>query len=261
MFAFLLIPVLTCGFFVCYHSLPHFYKLHRYEGQQLYLKSALLGVQCAFWAIAVLVVFNTYVPSGFLGIPTDLYSFVFKLIKGMILRESSANELTWFLLIAITMHTIAYIRVWSTNWAIKKFQAKQDVEPKIRLMFDVLSDSPLESELFYSFINRQPVLITLSNRKVYVGQVISMGEPNESEGMDQEISILPHISGYRNIDTLHVNFTTQYESIDTNVEMKVTLRQELIESVSRFDFDVYQQFLRLEANAFKEPLYVPFTKT
>ncbi|HBK1079010.1 TPA: hypothetical protein H2C36_003192 [Salmonella enterica] len=87
-----------------------------------------------------------------------------------------------------------------------------------------------------------------------------MGEPNESEGMDQEISILPHISGYRDKDNLTVNFTTQYENIDTKVEIKVTLRQELIESVSRFDFDVYQQFLERKKEFKEKPVRVPFSK-
>lgn len=260
MLAFLLLPVLTCGFFICYYSLPHFYKLHRYEGQQLYLKSAWLGLQCLFFALLVVALLNTYVPPSIFGIPLDIYSFVLKLTSAIATKKSSAIELTWLFLIATTMHVIAYIRVWVTNWAMNKFQEKEGVDPKIKLMSDVLSDSPLDSELLYSYINDQSVLIALSNRKVYVGQVVSMGEPNESEGMDQEISILPHISGYRDKDNLTVNFTTQYESIDTDVEIKVTIRQELIESVSRFDFDVYQQFLERKKEFIDKPARVPFSK-
>ncbi|WP_218417916.1 hypothetical protein [Alteromonas lipotrueae] len=260
MLAFLLLPVLTCGFFICYYSLPHFYKLHRYEGQQLYLKSAWLGLQCLFFALLVVAFLNAYVPPSIFGIPLDIYSFVVKLTSAIAIKKSSAIELTWLFLIATTMHAIAYIRVWVTNWAMNQFQEKEGVDPKIKLMSDVLSDSPLDSELLYSYINDQSVLIALSNRKVYVGQVVSMGEPNESEGMDQEISILPHISGYRDKDNLTVNFTTQYESIDTDVEIKVTIRQELIESVSRFDFDVYQQFLERKKEFIDKPARVPFSK-
>ena len=260
MLAFLLLPVLTCGFFVCYYSLPHFCKLHRYEGQQLYLKSALRGVQCLFYALLIVALLNTFVPPTLFCVPVDLHSFVLTLVKGIVPSDSSANELTWLFLIAVTMHGIAFIRIWVTNWAMNQFQKKEGVDPKIKLMSDVLSDSPLDSELLYSYINDQSVLISLSNRKVYVGQVVSMGEPNESEGMDQEISILPHISGYRDKDNLTVNFTTQYENIDTKVEIKVTLRQELIESVSRFDFDVYQQFLERKKEFKEKPVRVPFSK-
>ena len=193
-------------------------------------------------------------------VPTDLYFFVLTLVKGIVPKHSNASELTWLFLIAVTMHCVAFIRVWITNWAMNQFQRKEGVDPKIKLMSDVLSDSPLDSELLYSYIHDQSVLISLSNRKVYVGQVVSLGEPNESEGMDQEISILPHISGYRDKDNLTVNFTTQYESIDTKVEIKVTLRQELIESVARFDFDVYQQFLERKKEFIEKPKQVPFSK-
>lgn len=193
-------------------------------------------------------------------VPIDLYFFVLTLVKGIVPKHSNASELTWLFLIAVTMHGVAFIRVWVTNWAMNQFQQKEGVDPKIKLMSDVLSDSPLDSELLYSYINDQSVLISLSNRKVYVGQVVSLGEPNESEGMDQEISILPHISGYRDKDNLTVNFTTQYESIDTKVEIKVTLRQELIESVARFDFDVYQQFLERKKEFTEKPKRVPFSK-
>lgn len=224
------------------------------------MKSAWLGVQCLFYAILVVATINAFVPAKLFYVPVDLYSFVLTLVKGIVPQDSSANDLTWLFLIAVTMHGIAFIRVWVTNWAMNQFQKKEGVDPKIKLMSDVLSDSPLDSELLYSYINDQSVLISLSNRKVYVGQVVSMGEPNESEGMDQEISILPHISGFRDKDNLTVNFTTQYESIDTTVEIKVTLRQELIESVSRFDFDVYQQFLERKKEFINKPEWVPFSK-
>ena len=224
------------------------------------MKSAWLGVQCLFYALLIVAILNAFVPPTMFCVPTDLYFFVLTLVKGIVPKHSNASELTWLFLIAVTMHCVAFIRVWITNWAMNQFQRKEGVDPKIKLMSDVLSDSPLDSELLYSYIHDQSVLISLSNRKVYVGQVVSLGEPNESEGMDQEISILPHISGYRDKDNLTVNFTTQYESIDTKVEIKVTLRQELIESVARFDFDVYQQFLERKKEFIEKPKQVPFSK-
>lgn len=243
MFAFLILPVLTCGFFICNNSLPHFYKLHRYEGQQLYLKSAWLGLQCLFIATVFVSAINYYVPETVFGYSIDIHRLIITLTSAIVPDSKVANNLAWLVILAFTMHIIASIRVHITNLAIERVQEIEGIDYKIGLMSEVLSDSPLDSELLYSYISEQSVLIALSNRKVYVGQVVSMGEPNETEGMDQEISILPHMSGYRDKDNLTVNFTTQYHDIDTSVEIKVTIRQELIESVSRFDFDVYQQFL------------------
>jgi hypothetical protein len=38
-------------------------------------------------------------------------------------------------------------------------------------------------------------MISLEDRKVYVGKVIDMGEPTETNGIDQDISIMPLMSG------------------------------------------------------------------
>ena len=46
MLLLLIFPVLVAGFFACHIHPVHSYKLHRYEGQYLYLKSAELGVKC-----------------------------------------------------------------------------------------------------------------------------------------------------------------------------------------------------------------------
>lgn len=44
MLLLLIFPVLVAGFFACHIHPIHAYKLHRYEGQYLYLKSASLEV-------------------------------------------------------------------------------------------------------------------------------------------------------------------------------------------------------------------------
>jgi len=260
MLALLLLPILTCGYVVCYFSIPHYYKLHRYEGQQLYLKCAWLGLNCLFWSLIIIATLYTFLPSEILVISIGIFSFTLSLIEKMIPNSTSTHELTWLFLVALSMHLFAYFKISISNWALNRFQRTKGIDPKIKLMSDILSDSPLDSELFHSYINEKSVLIALANRKVYVGQVVSMGEPNETEGMDQEISILPHISGYRDKNNLTVNFTTQYQSVDTQVEIKVTLRQELIESVSRFDFEVYQQFLERKKEFSKREKRIAFKK-
>ncbi len=107
-------------------------------------------------------------------------------------------------------------------------------------MSNALSDSPLDKILFESYINSSPLLLTLGSRKVYVGTINSLGEPNESEGMDQEISIIPLMSGYRSKETLEVKFTTYYDAI--GADLKIVIRQEQILSATLFSFEVYEKF-------------------
>lgn len=58
-----------------------------------------------------------------------------------------------------------------------------------------------------------------------------MGEPNETQGADQEIAIKPVMSGYRDKDTLTVTFTTQYREVGADVTL--ILRQEEIISATK----------------------------
>ena len=75
------------------------------------------------------------------------------------------------------------------------------------------------------------LMLSLEDRKVYVGKVISMGEPNELEGPDQEVTLLPLMSGYRRSSDLSVVFNTQYK--DTEDVILVTIRQDSIISATK----------------------------
>jgi len=133
MFLLLIIPILISGFYICNHNLYYFYRLHRYEGQYLYLKSALLGFTCLIIASFLSLLFNKF-------IPLDAITFIDSLITSAI------------------------------NDPIEK--------SKIMLMSSILRDSPLDNILLKSYINESPLMLTLNDRKVYVGIVSSLGEPN-----------------------------------------------------------------------------------
>ncbi len=47
------------------------------------------------------------------------------------------------------------------------------------------------------------------------------------------------MSGYRNKDTLKVDFTTYYEVVDT--DLYIVIRQDQILSASWFDFGIYKK--------------------
>lgn len=81
-------------------------------------------------------------------------------------------------------------------------------------------------------------MLTMDDRKVYVGKIIQLGEPSETSGMDQDIVILPVMSGYRDKDNLKVVFTTYYKDVDK--ELELCLRQESIVSATEFSDDAYK---------------------
>ena len=68
-----------------------------------------------------------------------------------------------------------------------------------------------------------------------------MGEPNESEGPDQEIAIVPAFSGYREKDTLKVVLITSYANVDEADDAYVVLKQDSIVSACKFSESLYQK--------------------
>ncbi len=75
-------------------------------------------------------------------------------------------------------------------------------------------------------INSRPLLLTLESRKIYIRTINSLGEPNESEGMDQEISLIPVMSGCRDKENLTVRFTAFYDSVDS--DLNIIIRQDQV---------------------------------
>jgi len=241
MFLLLIIPILISGFYVCNHNLYYFYRLHRYEGQYLYLKSALLGFTCLITASFIALLLNVLIPETIFNIPVDIIAFIHWLITSAIGNSNiDTKQLSWVILIAVLTQITGWLWVKISFFHIK--WRESDVEKsKIMLMSSILRDSPLDNILLESYISETPLMLTLNDRKVYVGVVASLGEPNESEGMDQEIAIIPIMSGFRDENDFHVLFNTDYKII--NKDLNIVIRQEIINSATEFDFDIFSEFL------------------
>lgn len=240
MFLLLVIPILISGFYVCNHNLYYYYKIHRYEGQYLYLKSALLGFGCLVIASLVTLLLNRFMPASMFCVNIDVVSRLETLLSSAVsMKENEAKQLAWISIIAVSTQIVAYLWVKLSDLHIRIKES--DVEKsKIMLMSTILSDSPLDLLLLNSYVYENPIMLTLSDQKVYVGVVSSLGEPNESEGLDQEIAIIPIMSGYRDDDNLKVIFNTDYKIVGKDISLAI--RQSLISTATKFEFDVYQEF-------------------
>lgn len=65
-------------------------------------------------------------------------------------------------------------------------------------------------------MNKMPVQLILDNRKVYLGLVLSLGDPRKER---KWVSFLPLLSGYQDKDTLQVYFTIDYRKILSAVQV------------------------------------------
>lgn len=289
MYALLVLPILISGFICLILQPTEYWRLHRYDGQHLYLKAAEKGIRYFLFAAFIsfyLKDFTIHISGKLPGYTcesngkthskSDLYTSSFfnlsfidnctydsKVDPAMatavgdklnVFSHSEVNkkrdrniEYAWILCVSILSILSAYISSLLfimygrlVNRTARKIDAKYADRNIYQLykMSKILKGSPLDNLFFESIKTRKPVLISLSSRKVYVGLIISMGEPNESEGLGQEIVILPIMSGYRDKDTLSIDFTNDYAEFQDN-DVNVVIDSSSIESASWFDFSCY----------------------
>ncbi|EKK0303444.1 hypothetical protein PJ747_004895, partial [Escherichia coli] len=204
MFAFLIIPLLVSGFIIITTHPYHFYRLHRYDGQLLYMKAAKYGLWCLIWSVFIAFAIKYYLPS---------VHIVTQVSQSLSLGENSYQKriTVWLILLSCTSVVIAWLSGIITNWfttfrsqMIYKLLYKKDISiedskelVKLRTLQDLVTEGSMDSVFFDSLIDRKSILISMNNKKVYVGIVNALGEPNEKDGPNQQISILPIMSGYR----------------------------------------------------------------
>lgn len=245
----LIFPVLVTGFYAC-HIHPVFsYTLHRYEGQYLYLKSAELGLRCFFLAFLLSLGFHYILPDrmtlGCIDIPLTLSEALVAVVKMMMAipsdasgeQLSEANKTAWFIQLSFLTFLSAYLVKFSGHLSLRLRFGLWDA--KVHVIGGILEDSPLDNLLFRLSLEKDKhAMLAMEDRKVYVGKIINLGEPSATTGMDQDIAIIPLMSGYREKDTLKVTFTTFYDELDADIS--ISLRQDNIVSATQFDFDAYK---------------------
>lgn len=247
MFALLIIPLLVSGYIVLTTHPYHFYRLHRYDGQLLYMKAATCGLWSFAWTILIAYIIKWFWPSFHLvSVLREQLDLKLsepggeRIIGWIILLSCGSILLSWFWgkgskHIMIIKRKILYF--------FKKIEFKNvDFENIImlRMRQELVNDNPFDEIFFDSLVDRKSILVTLQNKKVYVGIVNGLGEPNEKEGPNQHVSILPIISGYREKDTLKVILQNEYIDLQ-DIDISVVFPLEEISQVSWFDMSVHKK--------------------
>lgn len=245
MLGLLLAVVIANAFILLRLSPSNFYKLHRYDGQLLYIKATFIGI--FFTALS-------YLLNAYMGI-TYALSTSFAIKESTILFEAEHLDNFFIFFFFSALLSLLYCGLERLFLLFRSFWKLRGIDnisyqqmAKILLMGKLLNDSPLDKLLYDSMVKNKFLLITMSDRKVYVGRVISLGEPNESEGPDQEISIVPVFSGYRDKDSLSVTLNTTYAGIEEIDDVYLVLKQDNIISACEFVESLYQKFLSNKEN-------------
>ncbi len=211
------------------------------------MKAAKYGLWCLIWSVFIAFAIKYYLPS---------VHIVTQVSQSLSLGENSYQKriTVWLILLSCTSVVIAWLSGIITNWfttfrsqMIYKLLYKKDISiedskelVKLRTLQDLVTEGSMDSVFFDSLIDRKSILISMNNKKVYVGIVNALGEPNEKDGPNQQISILPIMSGYRENDTLNVCFTNDYNNIE-DYDTSVIIPVSQITQVSWFTIEVHDK--------------------
>ncbi|HFN3712023.1 hypothetical protein LL024_15565 [Enterobacter ludwigii] len=258
MFALLLIPILVSGYILVVANLYHYYQLHRYDGQLLYLKVAAHGTMSVVFVLIAAISMKFLFPDFH---PIAIVSEILNVKKTI---DSNKAE-TWLALISLAsiITSLFWVfLVWLKNVTLGFFCEKQHHEDifhakKLRVLRKTISNSTLDSMLLDAMESspKKSILVTLSSRKVYVGIVNGIQEPTESEAPNSYISIFPIMSGFRDKDTLSITFTNSYPSefsvlsaattdskkVHKVANMDILIKSDEISHLSWFDFAVFDE--------------------
>lgn len=247
MFALLIIPILLAGYTVCSTHPVIRQKLYRFEGQHLYLKVVCQGVFQVLIATTLLLIINSLVlflasfcPPLHQWLLDD--PFAQPLQDFFNVSPEISRQILCFLVLTIFSFLVA--RSFS-GIATKRLKKEHGDDWKSQVSLEVLRDSPLDFLLLESALTQGSLLIlSMENRKVYVCAIQRGAEPGEhnKHGEDQEVSVIPVKSGYRDKDTLEVYWTTYYDAIAEKVT--IVLRQADIVSASRYDVRMHEELVR-----------------
>lgn len=259
MFALLLIPILVSGYILVVANLYHFYQLHKYDGQLLYLKVAAFG---SFNVIAVMTIAASL---KFFFPEFHLIEQISKSLRIKKIVDANKAEV-WLVIISLcsVLSSIAWVAlIKCKDFVLGLFYMKDTHEgvnhaSRLRVLRKTLSTGSLDMMLLDCIEAKikQPILITLQSRKVYVGVVSGILEPTEDEGANSALTIFPIMSGYRNKNDLTIEFTNVYpgyvmahsaatsnsvKPVKLSGKMDIIFSAEEISHVSWFDFELFEQ--------------------
>lgn len=233
-FASLILIPLIAGFSFSITWIGSKFRTEREVGYKLYFRSAFYGLfllTCAF-LIHLSCFWRSYNPIPWIDLAAT----------------TLVPELTQLHLMYI--HVCIYTLILGLGLGhVLNYLFKITPLEKI-IQLQSIKNNDFEILIHKAMYENEPVSISMSNGKVYVGYVISGNEP----GMVRtNLRVLPYMSGFRSEEG-RVTFTTSYTDIYESVEdidaekFEIVLPVNDIQSINIFDFQAYAKFQKNDAN-------------
>lgn len=262
MWVFIILAIQICGYIKVSKNQFLKYNFKKSQGWQSYFIVAEQGVklmlECALLCISVLLYLCLFI------ILTEIpYSVIFENFSFDILisnLENSYVNIKEVFTISyqkykeyLTQRDLVYVFLFLSllyAYGLAEVPRKSSNKGSIEVEQKIADSNPLEFLIYESVKKGLLIMVTLTSRKVYVGQVLS-GRIGHTDS--DNIIIIPILSGYRDKNTLRFkvehNYSEYYdregisESSDpSKSQFKQALFFEFIESISLFDTETYKKF-------------------
>lgn len=201
----LFLLALVGGFLFTYRCHRFSYQAARVEGQRLLFVAAGWAVLLLIWSRVFLLVAPDYLPTFFVDWVDATWQ---TLTKPLALNEpilaTCVGAFFWGPIFAWVVNRI-YGAKRAGAHAIDKY------------------GSELGKIVHRAWTDKLMVSVTLVNRKVYVGWPVFTPDPRQSV---EDLRLLPAASGYRDPDTLRLEFTTEYNPVYKRIERDRHLKLE-----------------------------------
>ncbi|MGY2400677.1 hypothetical protein [Pseudomonas sp. SDO5271_S396] len=238
----IILPLLVSGYLVCIKHPYYYCRLHRFEGQLLYLQVARLGVACLLAATFLSALILAMSKQGPYVFWTDYSSYLgSRLVQLDIANEK--NSTLWVFLLQVGLTSMLMPFFWAKVYVLShkiNLNLESTRQLDLQLTLGILEGTPFKTLLKESMQQQAPCMFSFSDRKVYVGIVSVVGVPTESDGVDHAFTLIPLLSGYRDKDTLEVTLNTHYANVVAPVS--IMLLQDNVVSATRFDFSTWHSF-------------------
>ena len=190
------------------------------------------------------------------------YADYVKYLKSFLIRYEVAEEKTASLWVFFGQATVlAFIIAWMCprlyTLLIMLKHRLGPVQAKAFILSWMVPSRPLTRQLLTSMSDKtSQYMFSMTDRKVYIGRVSSVGDLHEAGSMDDDFEIVPVMSGYRDKDTLRVSYTTDYSAVVEDMAEKgrrigftIVLSQKNIVSISRFEYEIWERFKSHQARS------------
>lgn len=221
------LALLAAGFTLSRVHPVHYHKLHQYEGQFLYLKSAELGIACVVVAAVLTWLVYLNAPYSWFETARELLASVWD-FQGE--GAPPDNVMVLAHIAALTMSAVWVLKVVGHVRLRQRFGQWRAPQ---HIMLELAENTPFKRFLVEAIYAGDDylVMLTMRDRKVYIGSIISIGGSTETVGPHHDLVVKPLVSGYRKESNLRIRFTTQY---DPEHDIELHLKQNDIASATHF---------------------------